>query len=650
MKKSIMQRCVALLLAAAVSASVIGCGSGSGNGEVINEETVSETLPETQEESGDEQEEAPDFTETASPEETADIQEIEQTESAFSGMTDEQRNSYSMLFYLAVTAEEIRESRDNRLILDDIYSSLLNDINPSAIDETTQQHLVSLRDIIKDYMNISIKRERLQYIYNQDKARAMRSLVPNPLAILSMAHSLDWRRMAMTAVYTVVDSVRNYRNASDAADQEFLMSGWELDDEERATIQRNRERAFDYMVDMVQEYDLDGTLTLNEEAIERFANICASESLSLQEKIRRLVSEEETYQLFGNYWLELADCYFQNSDYPACIESVEEYRALSTGIFRRDTDYAQILPEAIVAAQNVYSGEEYISNVRSLTDDLMRNTSTEDWSLRYFAAQVYLDLYNRTYDEQYLSNAYNIAYDNVTVLLDEQRALNQAYMAEVQEVEVTEPDYRFMTEDEEEEAKREYREERRQARDYNRSLRETRKTELPTLYEPLILNCDLLFALADEMNISQREQEEIEAILQTETNGIFISRPINERYSFSELSEDYSIEFDSDEILIPADLLTTGARVSVIITDHGTDTLIDDYEITKVKREGSTLDTFIAHYSSDSIRDYEWTEESEITVSIVNGNEDDPLVFHFRVAEMNVRFWIIPDELIFEEV
>lgn len=38
---------------------------------------------------------------------------------------DEQRNSFSMMYYLAITAEEIRTSKDNRLILEDIYTSLL---------------------------------------------------------------------------------------------------------------------------------------------------------------------------------------------------------------------------------------------------------------------------------------------------------------------------------------------------------------------------------------------------------------------------------------------------------------------------------------------------------------------------------------------
>ena len=153
-------------------------------------------------------------------------------------LSNEQLNSFSMMYYLAITAEKIRISKDNRLILDDIYTSLLNDINPGAVDEITQDHLRNLRDIIKSFRGITVKRERLQYIYNQEKAAAIRSAVPNPLAILSVTNAFDWKKLAVTVVYTAVDSYNSYKSASENADKAFLMSGWDLDDEETATVQK----------------------------------------------------------------------------------------------------------------------------------------------------------------------------------------------------------------------------------------------------------------------------------------------------------------------------------------------------------------------------------------------------------------------------
>ena len=333
MKNTQMIRLLALLLAASIMMSLAGCGANtvptpSEDDVPTSSQEVTPAPDETPTPSDEQSTPAPDATE--SPEETPPEESVAppeqpteptvppvvvptEPEKDENGLTEQQRNSFSMLYYLAITAEDIRISKDNRLILDDIYTSLLNDINPGAIDETTQDHLKNLRDIIKSYINISVKRDRLQYIYNQDKAATIRSAVPNPLAILSMTNSLNWKKLATSVVYTVVDSYTNYKNANDAADQEFLMSGWELDDEENDAIQKNRERAFDYMVDIVQEYALDGKLTLNEEAIGTFAEISKIESI--QQKIRRLESEEETYKLLGNYWLELADCYYQKEEY-----------------------------------------------------------------------------------------------------------------------------------------------------------------------------------------------------------------------------------------------------------------------------------------------------------------------------------------------
>lgn len=337
MKRSIAMRMVVLILAMS-STMFAGCGANSTpttpGEEVLSTSqeatTTSEETTTPTEESVVPSEDVTKPSSETEPEENTSPTEVP-TEPAMPpvitppkeknnelGLTEQQRNSFSMLYYLAITAEEIRISKDNRLLLDDIYTSLLNDINPGAIDETTQDHLKNLRDIIKSYINISVKRDRLQYIYNQDKAAAIRSAVPNPLAILSMTNSFNWKKLAVSVVYTVVDSYNNYKDANKAVDQEFLLSGWELDDEETATIQKNRERAFDYMVDIVQEYNLDGKLTLNEKAIETFAEICAIESV--QQKIRRLESEEKTYKLLGNYWIELADCYYETSQYRKCLD------------------------------------------------------------------------------------------------------------------------------------------------------------------------------------------------------------------------------------------------------------------------------------------------------------------------------------------
>lgn len=649
MKQSRITRLLALMLAIAITMSLVGCGSNpppsnsgettpsSGQESVATEHTTAPSVNPTKP------------TEETTPEDTTATEPViapTEPETDENGLTDQQRNSFSMLYYLAITAEDIRISKDNRLLLDDIYTSLLNDINPGAIDDETQDHLTQLRDIIKSYISISVKRDRLQYMYNQEKAAAIRSAVPDPLAILSVTNSLDWKKLATSVVFTVVDSYTNYKTASQSADQAFLMSGWELDDEETATIQRNRERAFDYMVDIVQKYALDGKLTLNEQAIQTFAEICEIESV--QQKIRRLESEEATYKLLGNYWLELADCYFATSQYQKCLDCVAKYNELSTEIYRKDYNYVQILPKAIVAAQAVYEGDAYISCIGTFADAIIENTVTTEWSVRYFAAQVYLDLYSKTNNRTYLEKAYNIAYDNMTILIDEQRAMNATYLAAVQEVSVEEPDYRFMNEQQKKDAEKEYEAEKKRVKEYNKALHNNRKTELPSVYEPLVLNCELLFALADEMNISDTEKKEIEAILQTENNGIFLVAPINNRYSFSKPTESYTITFGKTSIVIPVVLLSADAKVTVTVVDNGESVTFDDCVVTKVERQQDSIESYFAHISSEKMEKYSWTADSKVTLEITNDTAYDPICFSFKVAEYSGN-WIFPDKVVFEQ-
>lgn len=571
-----------------------------------------------------------------------------------SEITVVQQNSINMLNYLAFVTEEIYTSKDNRIILEDIYTSLMNEINPGTIDDITQDHLRNLRDVIKSFLHIETKRERLQYQYNQEKAASMRSAVPDPIAILSTVKSLNWKQLVVSVAFTVIDSYNNYKAASENADMEFLLSGWELDDEETDTIQRNREYAFDYMVDIVQEYGTDeftkkelGILTLNEKAVENFADICATDEV--YRKIQLLESAENTYQHFGRYWLELADCYYEIAEYQKCLDCVAEYNELATGIFRQDFNLVQILPKAIVAAQEVYDGAEYVSHTQEYADAIIVNTSEADWSMRYFAAQVYIDLYSKTNDEAYLWTAYEIAKSNVSQLIDEQCELNQVYLNEVQSLTVEEPDYEFVSEEKQNELKKEFKAEKKRVDAFNKELRRIRKTELPPVYEPLVLNCDLLFALAKQLNVGESEQNKIQKMLKTESNGVFLSGLVNDRYSFGSSTTDYAVEFSKDEIVIPANLLVQGAKVIVTVEDASGITSFEDYNVTKVTRQDDDIGSFYAYYTSKSIKSVEWAAGTKVIVQICQGEEYAPITLEFEVTEYKDNF-LIPDKVVFEAV
>ena len=566
-----------------------------------------------------------------------------------------QKNSIAMLNYLTVTAEEICVAKNNRLMLEDIYFALTNYINPGAVDDDTRDYLERLKNTIKDLLTLESKRSQLQYIYNQDKAAAMKEAVPNPLAILSVTNALDWKRLVAGVAFTIIDSYNNYKTATENAEQKYLLSGWDLDIEEEQDLLDSQTVWFSYMQKIVDKYGAEGEtdklsfgkLTLSREDVSRFAKICSE--TEVYSKIQSLEASKETYKLYGNYWIELINCYYEIGENDKCLACFEEYRSLNPQIFRKDYSGAAILPKIIDAAHNAYSKEEYILVAPKYAKEIIENTSDSDWALRYFAAQTYLDLYAQTNDSKYLQEAYNITLNNVNELKKEQEKINAKYIKELEFATMPSADDGFLTKEEKEALKKEEKEEQKRIDAYNDELKETRKTELPPLYEPLILNCDLLFALAEKINIDEAEQTKISKILKTENNGIFLNELINQKYSFAQGTKEYAVSISKDAVVVAANLLTQSAKILVTVTDGETTTIFDDFVIEEVERTGDSVEAFKAEYMSEKMKKHKWSATAQITIEIINSNYCNPLVLHYKVQAYKDN-WIFADTVTFEKV
>lgn len=217
-------------------------------------------------------------TETTTTEATTVSDEAEPA-MAVSGILDEsevenlrhiQENSIAWLNYLAMLSQEINSSKNSKMFLEEAYAALINNTNPANVNELTESYLVSLLDNIEKYRMIAVKRERLQYIYDQNKAKAIREAIPNPIVLLSAAGSFDIKGLVLSVAYMAVDSFSSYSNYNQEIEQDYLKDGWELDDEEAATLHDSRKRAFTFMIDIVRQDNLPGELALNESAIEKF--------------------------------------------------------------------------------------------------------------------------------------------------------------------------------------------------------------------------------------------------------------------------------------------------------------------------------------------------------------------------------------------
>ena len=559
------------------------------------------------------------------------------------GLSAEQSNAIAMLNYITVLTSEVNASKNSRVFMEKAYSTLINNTYPNAVDGRTLDQMNGLLDTMESYRMINVKRERLQYVFERSQAQAMRSAIPNPMGLVSLVNAGNPVKLVTAVVYMAVDSYTSYTAYAAEAEQLYLQNDWALDDEEAEVIHQSRKGTFSYMVKMVNDYNLPGDLTLTEDTVRDFVEW--KNNPNVVSRIRFLESNRKTYQSYGGYWLTLAESYYENGEYSKCLSAVTNYEGMGIRIFRHDYEYARILPLAIAAARETYLLTNYAPYAAERAQEIIDNTDHSSWALRYFAAQTLVDLYAQTLDQSYLEDAYDITLDNVNYLLREQQALNNAYLEEVQKTAVP---------------KGSEKEVKKQIETYNKMLKELRKTELPPVYEPLMLNCDLLFALIRELDLQESEKIRIDDMLHPGAQRLFLTEGIDDLYwcanPYAQAGgEEIGIHFDGRRITLPAQYLAQDAAVTVTVTEpgEGTEVTFDNWVVEKVKRgEEGDLSTFEGTYLDDALKKYNWKPDSQIKITVTLPDEEaasydftfkaestkDRWYDHIRVWERDILF------------
>ncbi len=539
--------------------------------------------------------------------------------------SDVQIRAISMLNHITVLTKETNASSKSRMFMEKAYSELINNTHPNAvIDNRTLGQLNGLLDTMERYRLVNVKRDRLQYIYEQNQAKAIRAAIPNPLGMLSTVHSLTPARLITSIAYMAVDSYTSYTAYTGEIALQNLKDGWELDDEEAATLHDARKNMFTFMIQMVNQYNLPGELALTEQTVDEFVKWKNNDNIVA--RIQFLESNQDIYKYYGGYWTTLAKSYYENNELQKCIDAVSTYEGMGAKLFRWDFDYAQILPLAIAAAEQVLPTEEYVEYAAQRAQAIDDNTRGSDWALKYFAAQTYVNIYDKTNDKSYLEKAYAILKNNIIYLADEQKDMNETYIAAYQDKSTNN-----LTD-----------KEKKQVEEYNKTMREARKTELPPVSDALLLNCDLLFNLVDLIEVSNDEKASLESMIHPQGVRLFMVEPLDNKFWFDAKNvtaiEDIDIVYGGTQIIIPVSFLTSNANIAVHINDAE---LLDDWKLDRVERktEGD-IATYYAVYTSEQAHNHAWQVDEKIKIILSPDTENDIPSYTFEyVTEGSKKNW-----------
>ncbi len=572
------------------------------------------------------------------------ITEVEIQESANSDkpLSDKQLSSIAMLNHLTVLSKEINSSSNSRVYLDNAYSDIVNNTNPNAVDEDSLYEIKSLLDTIHAYQSIAVKRSRLAYIYEQSQAQAMRKAIPNPMTILNIVESRNLIKGLISVVYMAVDSKNNYNNYMSEAESKYLEDSWILDDEAADNLHDSRSNAFTYMIEMCQKNDIDKDMALNEKSVDDFVKW--ENNPNITRKIDFFEKNQSTYEAYGKYWLVLAESYYEQNEYDKCLDAIETYKEMNIDTFRKDHDLAKTLTKGIVAARECKSDDEYVDYAGQALEIMTANIENENWSMLYFAASTYMELFTLTNDKKYLETAYSLTDANVNNLIDTQLLQNKTYL---------EPITPFSLIKKKETYKKSSKEKQKEMKEYYEFLEAERKIELPPVYEPLVLNCDLLFGLAEELQVSDEEKRRINNMLYPDSQPLFLVDALNTRYGFdNEIQTNQTeVEFAEDKLIIPVAHILYGSSIRVTVDEAGKSKVYEDWEVSNIDREDeSNINTFKAEYKSKSIKDQEFSQDTTISVEIISPENMNIPTQQFIFKAVPAKKLFVFDDLQYEMV
>lgn len=528
-------------------------------------------------------------------------------------LSEEQKNAIAILNYITVLTQDINSSNNNQLRLNEAYSTLYENIDMAAIDLETKNQITTLMDIMFHYQMIESNKELLKSIYNQRRAQLLRRVVgkllikaSDALGSIAFAETIDFEQLAKETITADGDLIDDSLKELEKAELEYLIGGWSLDQEVENKLHETRKDALDYMFQMIKTYDLPSDLVLTEKDVDELVEW--KNNPNIAGRVQFLESNKKRYQLYSGFWLILAEAHYLNGDYKQCLEAVDTYESMQTRLFKRDYEYARILPLAIGAAKQSYKPEQYVRYALDHALAIEDIVDEDDWEYKYFVEITLMDLYIQTGAEVHLREALRIARENINSLVKTQRALNAQFVSEVREESI--PSDASQSQ-------------KREIKKYNKALKEIRKTELPPVYEPLLLNCDLVFLIADKLDISKKEKEEIDSLLHVNGESLFLNESIDDIYwltapKSSKAADTVGVDFKGTDMNIPAELLTNEADITVKLKDSSKTVLrVDDWKISKTVREQEgDISTYIAEYKSDSLENYNWNPGMDIIIEI----------------------------------
>jgi hypothetical protein len=476
----------------------------------------------------------------------------------FSQNNISRNEAIALLHYLATEAYLTQQYNEDSLILEDIFNRLENYTEPGMLDDSARRQFQNIFNRITDFQVQDINREKIRYVRDHARARAIRQAVPSPVFFLSLTNNFkDPIALAVNLVGMAVQSATSYLDANEQSDLRYYEENTVLRKTQKNAVNELRDKMYEYMSIVAGRNGLRDSDTVSRAAIERFQGF-KKEPVSL--RLENLLRNQSIYEKYMPYWLELANTQCEKGNYQDCLSAIQRYEAIRAPIFRPncDTDYAYTLTKGIVAAGDLYKDDprSYTRICLDYLQKIERNIPDTEWSIRYIAALTYMDIASlvsgNAQKREYRDKAYRLLRGNVLNLFPAQVESLNAYLAPIEIPGSADKEQKRILQDQQ----------------------KRRNTELPPLDEAFYLNYNTLVGVMEQLDISQQEQDSLneivhDALLITRLRDDYIRRT-KENYDFASDNLAKNFIYNPEhffsrwgDVKIPTVFLTSASTINI---------------------------------------------------------------------------------------
>ena len=251
------------------------------------------------------------------------------------------------------------------------------------------ESIADFRNDISEFKSIDVKRERLEYIYNQKKSMEIASLVPNALSVATVAFSSgDLKRAIISIAGTALSSINSYLTTKQKNELEMIQEQWNLDDEASKVFNNLTNSIFINLTALSQNYGFSRSDFASPETIKEFVRIVEDENTTAKDIIMRFVGNrtEEELSKFSDYWRIIATAYYELEDYKSALSSIKKYEECFEDVFYHDENYAQMMMiKAYCIDELSIDKTEIVDELVKIADAIYNNfLEGEGWVQKYY--------------------------------------------------------------------------------------------------------------------------------------------------------------------------------------------------------------------------------------------------------------------------